>query len=120
MRQLTALVLAVALAIGSGKLGAKAADLAPPFAVTAGGRVIDAPLGDEGRPLHDNDYPWVGDFDGDGKPDLLVGQHTYQHENGKTGGRLRVYANTGERGRPQFGAPVWFDDKNPTGRIPGG
>ena len=23
----------------------------------------------------DNSFPWVGDFDGDGKLDLLVGQH---------------------------------------------
>src|SRR3712207_7128757 len=63
---------------------------------------------------------WLADFDGDGKPDLLVGQHTYKPEGEKSGGRLRIYPNAGERGRPRFGEVIWFDDQNPTGRIPGG
>jgi hypothetical protein len=74
-----------------------------------------------GRPDYDNDFPWFGDFDGDGRPDLLVGQHTYHTEPGKKQeGRLRIYKNIGEKGRPRFGDPLWFDDLVPTGRIPAG
>lgn len=55
--------------------------------------------------------PYIGDFDGDGTNDLLVG--TY-------GGRLLSYRNTGTNAKPVLGKPVWFDDANPTGRIPAG
>jgi hypothetical protein len=100
----------------------EAGDLAPPFAVKAGGTVIDVPRDKDGRTEHDNAYPWFGDFDGDGKPDLLVGQHTYAAGRKKqgSGGRLRIYRNIGEIGSPHFGEPVWFDDRVPTARIPGG
>ena len=47
---------------------------APPFAVTADGAVIDVPKGENAGPAFANSYPWFGDFDGDGRPDLLVGQ----------------------------------------------
>jgi hypothetical protein len=100
----------------------QASDLAPPFAVKASGKFIDVPSNEEGRIEHDNAYPWFGDFDGDGKPDLLVGQHTYGAGRKKegSGGRLRIYRNIGEIGSPHFGEPVWFDDRVPTARIPGG
>ena len=46
----------------------------------------------DGKPLDvardGHSAPFVGDFDGDGKRDLLVGQY---HE-----GRLRVYRNRGD------------------------
>ena len=56
-------------------------------------------------------FPYVGDFDGDGINDLLVGKY---------GGQLRVYRNTGTNAKPVLAKPVWFDDANPTGRIPSG
>jgi hypothetical protein len=74
-----------------------------------------------GRPDYDNAFPWFGDFDGDGRPDLLVGQHTYRPGPGqKKEGYLRIYRNVGEMGRPRFGDPLWFDDLVPTGHIPAG
>ncbi len=104
----------------------KAADrseLAPPFAIAAGGACIDAPLVKKGfRPddiLHDNANPWFADFDGDGKPDLLVGQGMFSSAFPE-GGRLRIYKNLGEKGQPRFGEAFWFDDLVPTGRIPMG
>lgn len=87
----------------------------PPFAVVVNGQVIDLPEGV--RPTHANSFPWFGDIDGDGKPDLLIGQSRSGTERG---GQLRVYRNTGERGKPRFGAYSWFDDAIPTGRIPDG
>jgi hypothetical protein len=94
-------------------------ELAPPFAVMAGGALLDAPFDRKGRHLGDNANPWFADFDGDGKPDLLVGQGAFSSAHPENG-RLRVYKNLGEKGRPRFGDPLWFDDLVPTGRIPTG
>jgi hypothetical protein len=91
----------------------------PPFAVTADGAVIDLPAGGEAA-FAANGFPWLGDFDGDGKPDLLVGQSRGDRKLNGPGGRLRVYQNTGEAGTPRFGKPTWFDVAVPTGRIPDG
>jgi hypothetical protein len=127
MRRSTPHAIAVLLGVAAVWLLAGRAEekgeFAPPFAVKAGGTFIDVPHDGDGRTEHDNAYPWFGDFDGDGKPDLLVGQHTYpagiKKANG-AGGRLRIYRNIGEKGSPRFGEPVWFDDQVPTARIPGG
>jgi hypothetical protein len=96
-------------------------DLAPPFAVQASGTPIDVRRDKDGKTESDNAFPWFGDFDGDGKPDLLIGQSTRAAGREKAkgpGGRLRIYKNTGEKGSPRFGDPVWFDNLVPTARIP--
>ena len=44
--------------------------------------------------------PFVGDFDEDGKNDLLVGQYVY--------GKLRIYRNVGTNVQPKFDGFEWF------------
>lgn len=56
-------------------------------------------------------YPALGDLDGDGRGDLLVG-------GGK--GRVQFFRNVGSAAHPQFGPPVWFDELCAGGRIPVG
>jgi FG-GAP repeat len=93
-----------------------AADLAPPFAVTVDGVPIDLIAN---RWLSNwagvDSFPWLGDFDGDGKLDLLVGQHGREKS---IDGHLRIYRNLGGKGEPRLAKPIWFDDQVPTGRIP--
>jgi hypothetical protein len=73
------------------------------------------PLEVDGKPLvreHGCLFPLVGDFYGDGRQALLLG--TFED------GRLLVYRNVGTKVSPRLGAPQWFDDTVPTGRIPRG
>ena len=77
----------------------RAADLAAPVAIMAG----DSPIEVEGYAA-----PFVGDFDGDGKQDLLVGQYGL--------GRLRIYRNLGSNVQPVFKGFEWFEAG---GRIAG-
>ena len=70
-----------------------AADLAPPVHVLAGGKPLDVERSGHAA-------PFVGDFDGDGRPDLLVGQFV--------GGKLRVYRNTGTAAAPKLDAFTYF------------
>ena len=113
-------LLALAAAVSCVGLGPRvpaadgdAADLAPPFAVTVGGVPIDR--ANDTYSANDNRYPWVGDFDGDGKLDLLVGQSSC----GKSkGGHLRIYRNQGGKAEPRLAEPIWFHDKVPTGVTP--
>jgi FG-GAP-like repeat len=84
---------------------AGAGELLPPVKVAAGEQPIDV-----GRIGHS--APFVGDFDGDGLDDLLVGEF-YD-------GRLRIYRNGGTRGQPRFEDYVWFEAGREPGRVPSG
>ncbi len=53
--------------------------------------------------------PFFGDFDGDGRKDLLVGEY-YQ-------GRLRIYANSGGKAEPEFADYTIFKDGDRSGCI---
>jgi hypothetical protein len=78
--------------------------LADPVRLRAGGSYIDVEHG------HAN--PHFADFDGDGKPDLLVGQFE--------GGQLRVFKNTGTKATPKFDGFSWFQAGGSTGKVPFG
>jgi hypothetical protein len=74
-----------------------AGDLAPPVRIMAGKRPVESDTGFAS--------PFVGDFDGDGNLDLLVGQFRQgpYHD-----GKLRVYRNLGSNTEPRFGGFEWF------------
>ena len=68
----------------------------------------------KGKPLIVDDYaafPALGDLDGDGRPDLLLGDSR---------GFLKVYRNVGGAGRLRLTAPVRFGEFCNDERIPTG
>jgi hypothetical protein len=79
-------------------------ELAPPVRITAGGKAIDTDVGHAG--------PFVGDFDGDGVNDLLVGQFGQ--------GLLWIYRYEGTTDRPRLAAGVKFKQGRDDGRVPTG
>lgn len=79
-------------------------DVGEPLALLSEGRRIELPY----RSL----FPFVGDLDGDGRDDFLVGT--------PDSGRLKVFPILVSQGRRVLGAPSWFDEKVPDGRIPEG
>jgi hypothetical protein len=99
------LVLLGSLLMPSPPAGGESNELRPPVPVLAAGQPLDV-----GRDGHS--APFVGDLDGDGQRDLLVGQY---HE-----GRLRVYRNLGDNQRPRFDDFTWFEADGQPGRVPEG
>ena len=85
-------------------LSAPADELLPPVRLEAAGKVIDTAVG--------HAAPFVGDFDGDGVNDLLVGQFGE--------GILWIYRNEGTTAHPKLAAGKKFKDGNPDGRVPTG
>ena len=76
----------------------------PPNRLEAAGKVIDTDVG--------HAAPFVGDFDGDGVMDLLVGQFGQ--------GILWIYRNEGTTAHPRLAAGKKFKDGRPEGRVPTG
>jgi len=76
----------------------------PPFRVSDAKGLIDVDIG--------HAAPLVTDFDGDGVPDLLVGQFG--------DGKLRIYKNVGTAKAPRFDGFSWFKTGEQDGRIPSG
>jgi hypothetical protein len=103
---LTPLLLA---ALAAGPAGDKPAgeldrDLSPPVRIEATGKPIDTDVG--------HAAPFVGDFDGDQIPDLLVGQFG--------GGCLWVFRNEGTAAAPKLAAGQKYKDGATTGVVPSG
>ena len=84
---------------------ASAGDLAPPVLVQASGRPIDVDFVGHAA-------PFLGDADGDGLKDLLVGQFDE--------GQLRIYRNVGTRTEPRFEKYRWFEAGGAIGTVPAG
>jgi hypothetical protein len=81
-----------------------ARELTPPVRIEAAGKPIDTAIG--------HAAPFVGDFDGDGVHDLLVGQFG--------DGLLWVFRNEGTNARPKLAAGVKFQAGGKDGRVPTG
>src|SRR5262245_21064175 len=80
-----------------------APDLRGPIHVRVGGLPLDVQRSGHAA-------PFVGDFDGDGIPDLLVGQFL--------DGALRIYPGKGGgSGQREFGHYTWFQAGGKTGRV---
>src|SRR5262245_19550134 len=74
-------------------------ELAPPIRLQAAGKFIDTDVG--------HAAPFVGDFFGDGKKHLLVGQFG--------DGILWIHRNEGTKEAPKLAERIKFNGKVPTG-----
>ena len=81
-----------------------AKEFQPPMRLGVGGKPIDTAIG--------HAAPFVGDFDGDGVRDLLVGQFGE--------GLLWVYRNEGTNQQFKLATGAKFKDGNKDGRVPTG
>jgi hypothetical protein len=98
---LPAFIIAVMSAAPAGDV---ARELAAPVRIEAAGKPIDTDIG--------HAAPFVGDFDGDRIPDLLVGQFG--------DGILWIYRNEGTADNVRLAAGVKFKDGADDGRVPTG
>ncbi|HZV03887.1 MAG TPA: VCBS repeat-containing protein [Gemmataceae bacterium] len=93
------------LALTAGVRAEDLGELQPPKPIRVAGKPLDVE-----RDGHS--APFVGDIDGDGVRDLLVGQY---HE-----GRLRIYRNLGSNTKPRFESYTWFEAGGKPGSVPVG
>jgi hypothetical protein len=93
------LLIALAVPTADGSPG-----LASPVRLEAAGKLIDTEVG--------HSAPFVGDFDGDGVQDLLVGQFG--------GGSLWFYRNEGTNAEPRLAAGTKFKEGSRDGCVPAG
>ena len=101
---MSALLLLTLVALAPSAVEDPALELAPPVRLEAAGKPIDTEIG--------HAAPFVGDFDGDGVRDLLVGQFGE--------GVLWVYRNEGTNARPKLAAGAKFKDGKKEGTVPTG
>jgi len=83
---------------------ALAQELGKPVRLEAAGKAIDTEIG--------HAYPYVYDFDRDGKRDLLVGQFG--------GGKMKIYLNLGTNAAPRFGEAAWLEAEGRVVTTPAG
>jgi VCBS repeat protein len=105
---LNALILAALAAAPAGSAPADQRpdpELSPPVRIEAAGKPIET--GSIGHAA-----PFVADFDGDGKPDLLVGQFE--------GGKLTIYRNEGTARQPRLASGQPFKAGADLGVVPAG
>jgi FG-GAP repeat protein len=101
--------LAAALAVPAAAIAAEpSSELAAPVPVLAAGKPID--VGESGHAA-----PFVVDFDGDGKLDLLVGYFSVDPEGA---GMVRVYLNKGTAKAPVFGEPTLLMAGGGVAKVP--
>ena len=81
-----------------------AAEFEKPIRLQGGGEFIDTEIG--------HAAPFVGDFDGDGTRDLLVGQFG--------GGQLWIYRNEGTNAKAVLAKGRLFKEGKPEGTVPTG
>ncbi len=101
---LAPLTLAVLGLAPPGEPGTLSKELQPGVQLEVGGKPIDTAVG--------HAAPFVGDFDGDGVNDLLVGQFGE--------GILWIYRNTGTNAKPKLAPGVKFKEGKADGRVPTG
>ena len=81
--------------------------LAAPFRVRDAAGLIDVEVG--------HAAPLMADFDGDGIPDLLVGEFGESSH-----GKLRIYKNVGTAKDPKFEGFTWFKTGEQEAQVPSG
>jgi hypothetical protein len=101
---MTGIVVSALLGLAPNVADGPAKELAPPIRIEAAGKPIDTDVG--------HAAPFVGDFDGDGVNDLLVGQFGE--------GILWIYRNEGTNAQPKLARGTKFKNGKEDGRVPTG